>query len=342
LALLKTKITAAVLLIAAISGYLAWDRFYRLPDPATANREGVVRWIVLADLDRQPDAVCEQLVERFESLFGDDGDGQNSNPDGIADFTVGAKRLTAAQLALVQRNVEHLKQIWFYAKANAYADLTAAAQPAFLDRQIKAVFRWAALDQQLEQSAGRAHDLGDALAEFFVAIDGWKRNADAALHERINHVVGDGLVRWLATYDLAQQTLDVRRRVAVGLEAQLGDRLHFTGITKGMPAAEAAQFNANVELLAQAWFYDKAGEYAAIAPTTRPAFLKRQTGVVLKLAEGWQSTRGSSLGEVAALVKRWIAQAPTDLRPKAKSFADALQGAVLARYLQGPTSFSPK
>ncbi len=307
----------------------AW--LYRLPEVATADREGLVRWLVIADLDERDEATCRALVDRCEVVFADEGK-----------LPADTEALNDDELARVKRNVERLKEVWFHARVDDYLALPTDERAALMDRQIGNIFRCAELDRRLddggEDAGGDSNDdAGGYVAAFFDSLSAWQAAAAPAKQERIDEVVRAGLIRWLATHDLAQQPSAVRRSIVAGLEKALGSELSFGDATSTLAAAEGEQFWKNVEVLAEAWFHAKADEFASLAEMERPPFIVQQLAVVDELAAHWPSVSKnvskSGAAGIAGRLQVWIAATATEKRAAAEEFAVALQKAWFARAL---------
>lgn len=327
-------IVAAVVLsaVSAAVGMQIHAWLYRLPDPATADREGLVRWLVIADLSEHDDATCRTLVDRCEAVFADEGE----LPGRTAE-------LGDEDRQRVQRNIERLKEVWFHARVDEYLELPDDKRSAFLDRQIGNIFRCAELDRRLDE--GRAESGADNsgkgnaaaantdsyVAAFFASLSQWQAAAPSAKRAQIDEVIRAGLIRWLATHDLAKQSASVRRSIVEGLEQELGDRLSFGDATSTLAASESTRFWRNVEVLAEAWFHLKAEQFAHLGEDERPAFVQRQLAVIDELAAHWPSVANNGTSDIAARLREWIAAAENDNRPAVERFAVALQKAWFAR-----------
>jgi hypothetical protein len=314
----------------------------RVPDPRTADKEGVLRWLLLRDLAQEPEEVRRQLVGRLEVLFADSFDAD------------GADRLSPEELEALRRNGEVLKETWFFLKTETYYSLSETDRTGFLDRQIETVARWAKLDADLSAAAASGASatpapLGDALAAFFDRLDEWTAQAGPEQRARIRTVVRAGLIRWFALYDLSRQDADSRKRLVAGLEKQFAGGFNLSGTTTGMTAAEEATFWKNVDALAQTWFYAKGRAYARLADSQRREFLKAQLDVVEQLSTARQATRTPrAAGErpaapppFASRLEAWIAAAPDEERPALRRFATARYTGLILRKIRGFLSPPP-
>lgn len=337
--MLKTPrgILATVLLLTLAAGSLvvgwqAWRWWAPLPDLATADREGVLRWLVLVDLASEPLATQRQLLARVEEVFAEEIPG-----DAVS-------KLSAAHVEQVRRNAELLKELWFHERVDGYYACPATDRPSYLDRQIATVVRWASLDQVLSQAAAvaagtpQADDLGLFLVGFFDTLDHWIERAGPSQYDRIRAVVKAGLVRWLATQDLRDTSPSTRHSLVRGLEKQLAGELDFGGVTDGYSPAADATFAANVDLLAEAWFRDKALTFATLSSPQKPKFLDQQVVVVEELTRYADRSRtqpdARKPRSSSARIAQWIAAAPAAEQPALRQFAQQLQAAVLLRRMR--------
>ncbi len=97
----------------------------RLPDPATADRDGLLRWLVLQDLSREPVETRATLARRLEQEFG-----------GKIDWTAVGKKLDASQKDRLLENVALLLEPWFGDKVDGYFRLPEGQRQAYIDRTI--------------------------------------------------------------------------------------------------------------------------------------------------------------------------------------------------------------
>jgi hypothetical protein len=319
---LRFSLLAATLLLAIWGGWRGVRAYLlRMPDPATATKEGIVRWMVLRDLADEPEDTRRQLVTRIEELFVEPLDVSQ------------AATLDPHDVQRLRRNAEVLKESWFFAKIDGYYACLEALRSAYLDRQIQTVTRWAELDAGLDAAAGaryQSSDFGERLSDFFDQLDDWTNRAAPERRGRIRSVVKAGLIRWFARQDLSGEPPVSKLRLVRGLEQQLGGQLDLAGTTTGMTPAEQAVFWRNVDSLAETWFRDKAREYSAFKPAERSAFVQRQSEVVEQLA----AHRQAGTTPVARQIDGWIASAPADERPRMRQFSQAMQASLAIRKLK--------
>jgi hypothetical protein len=125
---------------AAIFGLWVIDR---LPDPATADGSGLIRWLVTRDLSQESAATRSVLVERLAGELR----------RGIAWGEV-QQQLSTERRALVGRNIEVLIEQWFHDTVAAYYEQPEAQRTAYVDEQIDRLF-----DARAKQQDGQYHGL---------------------------------------------------------------------------------------------------------------------------------------------------------------------------------------
>jgi hypothetical protein len=97
----------------------------RMPDPATADLRGLLRWLVTRDLSAEDDAVQEQLLARLEVEL--------RNGINLADSKI---ELTHEQRAALLTNADVLGRRWFLKQVDRYFAHSDAQRPEFLREQI--------------------------------------------------------------------------------------------------------------------------------------------------------------------------------------------------------------
>ena len=108
----------------------------RLPDPETADRRGLIRWLIERDLREQPWDLRLRLVSRVEQelLAG-------------VDLREVATMLNADQCRRLIDNGDELARVWFVREADHYAAVAQDQQPSLLSQQIEHVRRLGIMDQ---------------------------------------------------------------------------------------------------------------------------------------------------------------------------------------------------
>jgi hypothetical protein len=135
-------VAAGLLVLASVVGGVVLHA-NRLPDPATADRNGLLRWLVSCDLNQEPQATRRLLASRLEQEFS----------GGIDWQTVGTQ-LSLPQKRQVSDNVTVLLEPWVVEKSAQFADLPADKRPAFLDELLKQIDTWSGVEGFFPASEG--------------------------------------------------------------------------------------------------------------------------------------------------------------------------------------------
>jgi hypothetical protein len=169
LALLASGIGAAVPLL--VSG---------LPDPAVANREELLRWLVARDLSQQSPETCLVLVRRLEEEFR----------DGV-DWAALDGQLTEPQREQLWKNIPLLFGPWLSDKAAIYARLSNRERPKFMDEIFKTLVAWQGADRLQTKPTSDAPSATprSLLAVFSDQVEATKRNAEPSERERISQFI---------------------------------------------------------------------------------------------------------------------------------------------------------
>lgn len=176
----------------------------------------------------------------------------------------------------------------------------------------------------------------------------------------------EDLLRWLATRDLAQESLGTRRALVDRMAAQLGEGIDLKPIEEHLNVAQKRRFTTNVRLLMATWFKDAAANYADLDSRQKAAFLDEHIALVQEwdlkalagvLALGESAGAPSSeeqdesprpkprhgMSEFALLngeINRWVDGGHGAQRLQLERFASAIRMRLLARAFQPFTSSS--
>ncbi len=126
-AAILTVCLGAIALVA--SGYWAWK--LRLPDPETADREGLVRWLVLRDLRGESPHLRATLLRRF----------QEETPEDVDPASI-RSRLNGSRQERLWGNILVLAETWYSGRLDAYLAASPQDRPGCLDETIAEVTRW--------------------------------------------------------------------------------------------------------------------------------------------------------------------------------------------------------
>lgn len=190
-------LTGCLVAIALVITTAYWASKLQLPDPATADREGLVRWLVLRDLQHESPEVRATLLRRLEEEARRDLD--------PASFRLKLDRKYQEQL---WANTLILIEIWYSNRVDAYQAASATDRSKFLDETIIEIMQWKSLaalqpEQNADPSAVPSDEI--ALLKIFaeqVAI--WKERASPQRRKEITEFDAALRGRWmLRTFGLA-------------------------------------------------------------------------------------------------------------------------------------------
>jgi hypothetical protein len=160
-----------------------------LPDPAVANREELLRWLVTRDLGQESSKTRLVIVQRLEQEFR----------AGV-DWEALSRQTTEAQRKQLWCNIPLLLGPWLTEKASLYSQLPDAKRIEFIDGVIDSLQAWRGADQlQAPQSAETpsAQRRGAVQKMFLDQVEECKRSADQQQRDRIAQFVAALQFRFL-------------------------------------------------------------------------------------------------------------------------------------------------
>ena len=136
---------------------------YRVPDPHTADRNGLFRWLALRDLTQEPPTTRQTLIARFEEEFE-------------AGLQLGEATSKADEKYRVrlEQNISLLVTDWFRIQARQYHAAPFAERPALLNEQIDKIERWGLIELLL--SKGDAPGKSKSNVQRLMAFDRWAQS----------------------------------------------------------------------------------------------------------------------------------------------------------------------
>jgi hypothetical protein len=134
-------VLALSMIVASTAGAMFAFSCRGLPEPAKANRQELLRWLIATDLAEQTPETQLTLAERLEAEFG----------SGI-DWAAFQSRLNDAERQQLFRNIPCVLRPWILKKANAYAQMAADQKTAFLDRLLDTLEVWRGVEKLLPQT----------------------------------------------------------------------------------------------------------------------------------------------------------------------------------------------
>jgi hypothetical protein len=185
----RRGILALLALVAVVTAALggAIPYFYRdLPEPAKANRDELLRWLIVKDLAEEPPATQLALAERLEVEFG----------SGV-DWSEFEGEMDEAQCGRLMKNIPAVLRPWILKKADAYGRLPTDRRAAFLDRLIDKLEVWQGVEKLLPQPSANASEPSPKLAAILTReMERLQKEAPAAQRKQLARLWADLQVRW--------------------------------------------------------------------------------------------------------------------------------------------------
>jgi len=328
----------------------------QLPSPQEADTAGLLRWMVLRDLEHEQYETQLALVDRFEKLICDwGGDPKQLTTEKPVSLTEAQKKRLASNTVLLQR-------VWFRSRVDQYFACPPSQRASFLDTQIKLVSCWSTIDAAIAKQAGlteneettedcqKAHS-----AKFFAQIEQWIQEAQGQQQRRMKVMVRSAVIRWLETSDLATQPMSTRTELAKRIVCSLDEGLQVQSVEKKEPSPEhRQQLRKNSLLLMEAWFRSTAVDYARLKGAACDRYLERQVDRVThwgildflcgnedrdskdnhkKQSQGTPSP--AALQNLLVAANQWIDRAEPPIQAKMKQFLAAIQAKIIQRQIRG-------
>lgn len=175
---------------AAIAVVMVAPRYYLyfLPRPEVADRESLVRWLVLRDLTREEPETVRVLATRLDEEFGQ----QETNLDTVREG------LKPAYKERLRSNLPVLIMAWFEEKMDRYASLPSEARDQFLDRILDAVDRWRDLAALSQDGNGAEKEKSPGLGLLILdQIARWKSTLAPDRREKADRFLAALQTRWM-------------------------------------------------------------------------------------------------------------------------------------------------
>jgi hypothetical protein len=159
-----------------------------LPDPAKANREELLRWLIAKDLAKETPATQLALAKRLEEEFG----------SGV-DWAKYQAKIDEPQRKQLFQNIPCVLRPWILEKAKAYAQLAKDRKAAFLDRLIDTLEVWRGIEKLLPQPVASAQNPAPSpkLAAMLVQeMDKVQREVPAEQQKQVGKFWADVQMHW--------------------------------------------------------------------------------------------------------------------------------------------------
>lgn len=184
---LRLLVLMVVALVGAVAVPLVVVPWFwpRLPDPAVADREGLLRWMVARDLNAEPAETRGTLARRLEEEFGSE-----------VDWEAVAEELDESQRRRLWENIVVLLEPWFMDKVDRYFNLAVADRCAYVDRLIDKLVVWQGAESLRPRSAGHGDGQGGLLEALCAQIERCKQRARPARRKQISQFLMVVQTRW--------------------------------------------------------------------------------------------------------------------------------------------------
>jgi hypothetical protein len=184
---------ALVALLSLVATGAAVLVFYpRLPDPAVANRDQLLRWVVTRDLAGESAETRKLLARRLGEEFFHSGD-EAPGWDAVA------AKLSDSHRERLWSNLPLLLEGWFLERVDRYYELDDAKRSDFVDQFIEDAQRWRGADVLCSDKAAATGNMAfsERPAEYLLGqIEQWKNRAEPDQRARIDEFVGLVITRW--------------------------------------------------------------------------------------------------------------------------------------------------
>ena len=162
-----------------------------LPDPADADRDQLLQWLVAGDLSRESRETRKTLACRLEVEFA----------QGI-DFGDSGAELDEARKERLWNNVVLLLGPWFVAKVDGYFQLDPPERPDYVDRLLDTIDVWRGVDAMRPETADGpgpdgADPSGDLMSVLLGQVEQWKETAEPEDRQRTDEFLAALKARWL-------------------------------------------------------------------------------------------------------------------------------------------------
>lgn len=195
----KTFILLATVALLAVGVAVSIVLLYPgLPDPETADREGLVRWLVTRDLRLEPMATRHALARRFEEEFCKTSDTKES-----PDWESLAQCLNRSQRQQFWDNLAVVLEPWFLEKSDRYHELAETQRAPFLDHLIDMLAVLNGINaiqpgnQPGNQPDGGEVGEGGLYALLLGQVQQWKQNVEPRRRKRIDRLLEHMQKRWI-------------------------------------------------------------------------------------------------------------------------------------------------
>jgi hypothetical protein len=160
-----------------------------LPDPSKATRDELLSWLITKDLAKEPAPTQLAIAKRLESEFA----------SGV-DWSKFKNHLDEPRCRQLIKNIPCVLRPWILEKADAYGQLAAEGQTAFLDRLIDTLEVWRGVEKLLPKQAENSQDPANSpkLADILMKeMKNLKNESPPAQQKQIDQLWAAMQMRWI-------------------------------------------------------------------------------------------------------------------------------------------------
>jgi len=184
----------------------------RLPDPETADRQGLFRWLVQTHLRDESQDIQTRLLNRVEQELA----------NGI-DLTQCLSQIDSVQSARLLENVDRLAECWFFREADRFYAEPESGRLTLLQHQAQRV-RQLGILEQIAALEGHGGDTAAAklaaVADNARRLDRWLTDVAPQQRERLNEyfsalrgaLVWSNFQQWLSPVNPSPRKLPAQSR----------------------------------------------------------------------------------------------------------------------------------
>lgn len=184
----RIVVVVAVVAILVVSATAATQFYaaYRLPDPATADADGLIRWLVTVDLENHSPQTQSILAQRLEEEFG-----------AMTDWSELASKVPEEYRQQLWNNFQLLLRPWFFDKMERYHAGTPQERIEIVDRLLDQIETWKGALELAPEGEYDTAAAGTYLAFFSQKIEQWKQTCSPEEAQRLDEFICIVQARWL-------------------------------------------------------------------------------------------------------------------------------------------------
>jgi hypothetical protein len=323
----------------AIAGRIGWTIVF--PHPSGASAAALGRWLVMRDLSGVGADTQLALVDRLQDLLGDQ-DVMDAFPEPSPD-----------QLERLVTNVDLLSRVWFLARARRYQEIPDNQRMEYLQRQVDAVMVWGEFDNQVHQERRRQAGLEpstDKPLRLLDSINDWIEAEAETEQAELQQSVYDAVLCWLVTSDVSEYEMRMRRAAADRIASVLDEGAAASADRLELTSTHQEQLEDNAWLLFEAWFRNRAIEFAGLSSDDHVAYIEARLDnvsnwglerVLVSDGSGAEAGAQSSqarlfqvVGELMAQLPDWVERAPGDERAAFENLAGQIKSNLMPYLLK--------